>query len=600
MDSLNSAIFVERFALRWHGKTHFAILASDFQQGALFLRTCLTWQQDPNRCHRLHYFAFVERDFSMPARLDSSIGEDINIRELDPLMIELRQKWPPAVRGFHRVYLKQNTVLLTLIFGEFRPQLNEVSAPIDAFILNDASPVLELAVLKQIWRLCRADSFIVSNAMDEQSQDNLRKSGFSSAINRASTQPFLSAHCLRAPKSNDIVPRRKAAIIIGAGIAGCASAASLAQRGWQISIFESQAEIASQASGNHVGLCHPTFSLDDNFQARLSRAGFFATQQKLHELLNANQAVHFAADGHFQIAKDAAAAALMQQILSEQQLPSSLVIWLNAEQAQQQHAVQCEFGGWWFPAGMWINPASVCNGYITADHSLISLELNTYVNEIRYLDSEWHLFNREGHLIASTATLILANAHDAIRLLPDAELALSSSLRSVTRLPAQHINASATGISGLTYLTAEFAGWRCAGASLIDATMSNSEVEAGNLNDLKKLIGPAALIETTGAQTRQCVRPNSADRLPLVGQIPDPRRITHSVHQLLHIPRVAGLYAVLGFGARGLTWHALAAEVLACQLNHEAQGIERSLLDAIDPARFALRRLRKLTSKRQG
>ena len=594
MDGLNCALIAEDFAQRWRTKTHFAVLASDFKQGEMFLCTCLKWLQDPERCQRLHYFAFVSADYSSPKLTEASTSN-----ELDPLIAEVQKKWPHAVRGFHRIYLQQNSIVLTLIFGDFCVQINEVLGPIDAFILNDACPVLEATVLKQIWRLCRADSTIVSTAIDVQSQENLKTTGFSSTINNKHPYPLLSAHCLRAPKSSNLAHCNKEAIIIGAGLAGCSAAASLVERGWQISIFDSQSSIASQASGNHVGLCHPTFSLDDNFQARLSRAGFFVAQQKLNGLLDAKQTVHFAADGHFQIAKDAASAQLMQQIISEQQFPNSLVCWLSAEQAQLQHAIHCDFGGWWFPQGMWINPASTCHGYLNLDKRKINLELNTHINTIKYANSKWQLYNDKGCLVAQTATLILANAHDAARLLPDAELALSSSLRSVTRLPTQHINATTIGLSGTTYLTAEFAGWRCAGASPVDATLSDLAVEASNLNDLKSLIGSAALLDSTGAVTRQCTRPNSADRLPLVGQVPDTSSITHSVHQLFHIPRVDGLYAVLGFGSRGLTWHALAAEVLACQLNQEPQGIERSLIDAIDPARFALRRLRKLTSSQQ-
>ncbi|MGL6040693.1 MAG: FAD-dependent 5-carboxymethylaminomethyl-2-thiouridine(34) oxidoreductase MnmC [Deefgea sp.] len=592
---LNGASLGKTLANRWKGQDHFSILVSKFAQGDDFLNTWQAWRQDSERSQRLHYIAFISSDFSMP-QFDAIAGDAKESSEIYQLVLELQSKWPQPIRGFHRIYLDQNAVMLTLVFGEFSARLNEVSGPIHAFILNHASPVLELTVLKQIWRLCQADSTIETHFSDSLSQDNLKKTGFSFQLEATHSSSLISARCIRAPKTNDITPPSKEAIIIGAGIAGCATAASLAQRGWQILLVDAQLHIASQASGNHVGLCHPTFSLDDNFQARLSRAGFFTTQQKLNDLLNSDQPVHFAANGHFQIAKDCAAAELMQAILKQQQVPSTLVSWVNAEQAQQHYKIRCEFGGWWFPQGMWINPASACNAYINRSINKISLQLNTHVNEIKYSESQWHLFNSDGDLIASTATLILANAHDATRLLPTTELALSSSLRSVTRLPAQNINTSQFGVSGLTYLTAEFDGWRCAGASLVDPSLSDAEIEESNLRDLSNLIGSEALQSSSGAQTRQCTRPNSADRLPLVGQLPNTNPIRHSVHQLFHIPRVTGLYAVLGFGSRGLSWHALAAEVLACQLCNEPQGIERSLIDAIDPARFALRRLRKLTS----
>ena len=45
------------------------------------------------------------------------------------------------------------------------------------------------------------------------------------------------------------------ALVIGAGLAGCASAASLAARGWQVTVLERHAGVAEEASGNPQGCC---------------------------------------------------------------------------------------------------------------------------------------------------------------------------------------------------------------------------------------------------------------------------------------------------------------------------------------------------------
>ena len=599
-ESLNGAFqqMGKQLTQQWKGKDSFAILLSDFKHGHAFLDIFQLWQLDDTHSQRLHCIAFVGNHFSCPPLTSSTLASSEDSTELESLIAELSQKWPLPIASFHRIYLKNNSVMLTLVLGEFESQLFEVSGPIDVFVLNHDGEDLHLQSLKQIWRLSQANSTILSLSSSQTSQDLLVKTGFLPQRHSSPQGSFLTATIQRPPRTQLQCPTTKEAIIIGAGIAGCALANSLAQRGWKIRLIDSQAQIASQASGNHIGLCHPTFSLDDNFQARLSRAGFFTTQQKI-EILHHKQPVHFGMDGHFQIAKDSEAAELMQAILKEQRLPEALVRWLGVQQAISQLNIECEFGGWWLPQGMWINPASSCNGYINECSDNIDLSLNTYIERIDCNASVWHLYDRENRLIASTETLILANAHDATRLLPNTDLALSSSLRSVTRLPANQLETTSAGISGSTYLTAEFDGWRCAGANLVRSNENELEVEASNLNDLANLIGASALLNTAGAQTRQCVRPNSADRLPLVGAVPDTQPISHSVHQLFHIPKAAGLFAVLGFGSRGLTWHALSAEVLACQLNDEPQGIERSLINAIDPSRFVLRRLRKLSSQKK-
>jgi tRNA 5-methylaminomethyl-2-thiouridine biosynthesis bifunctional protein len=68
---------------------------------------------------------------------------------------------------------------------------------------------------------------------------------------------------------------------------------------------------------------------------------------------------------------------------------------------------------------------------------------------------------------------------------------------------------------------------------------------------------------------------------------------TLSGAKLHELPRTPGLYAAFAYGSRGLTWASLAAEVLACELDGEPAPLERTLLDAIDPGRFAMKHLRR-------
>ena len=55
------------------------------------------------------------------------------------------------------------------------------------------------------------------------------------------------------------------------------------------------------------------------------------------------------------------------------------------------------------------------------------------------------------------------------------------------------------------------------------------------------------------------------------------------------IPRQPGAYVLSGYGARGLVWSAIAAELLASQIEGDPLPLERDLCDAVDPARFLLR-----------
>ena len=78
------------------------------------------------------------------------------------------------------------------------------------------------------------------------------------------------------------------------------------------------------------------------------------------------------------------------------------------------------------------------------------------------------------------------------------------------------------------------------------------------------------------------------ERLPLVGRLPD-FDAAGGTERLRDVPRHPGLFGLLGYASRGLTWAPLAAELLAAAIEGEPLPLEASLADALDPARFVLR-----------
>jgi tRNA 5-methylaminomethyl-2-thiouridine biosynthesis bifunctional protein len=51
-----------------------------------------------------------------------------------------------------------------------------------------------------------------------------------------------------------------------------------------------------------------------------------------------------------------------------------------------------------------------------------------------------------------------------------------------------------------------------------------------------------------------------------------------------------GLFACLALGSRGMTWAALAAEIVASRICGEPMPVEGGLLSALSPSRFAERK----------
>lgn len=100
------------------------------------------------------------------------------------------------------------------------------------------------------------------------------------------------------------------------------------------------------------------------------------------------------------------------------------------------------------------------------------------------------------------------------------------------------------------------------------------------------------------------VRCVSANRLPLIGPLVDEAAATAPGFRLrgphAQLPRLAGLYAALAYGSRGLTWSVLGAELLAAQIDGGPLPLESDLVAALDPGRFVLRALQHGHHQGQG
>jgi tRNA 5-methylaminomethyl-2-thiouridine biosynthesis bifunctional protein len=99
-----------------------------------------------------------------------------------------------------------------------------------------------------------------------------------------------------------------------------------------------------------------------------------------------------------------------------------------------------------------------------------------------------------------------------------------------------------------------------------------AESDAGNLERLERMLG--AKVDTANVTNRVAFRSVVPDRLPVVGKIAD------------------GVYGAFAYGSRGLIWAALAAELIAAELEDEPLPLEGKLVDAVNPGRFARRAAR--------
>jgi tRNA 5-methylaminomethyl-2-thiouridine biosynthesis bifunctional protein len=278
--------------------------------------------------------------------------------------------------------------------------------------------------------------------------------------------------------------------------------------------------------------------------------------------------------------------------VERQQPPADYLAYVDREQASRIAGWPLAAGGWWFPSSGWVQPPSLCAANLAAAGDLLRYRCRAAVARLEHASGLWQAFSGNGDMLAEAPVVILANGADIGRFPQTAALPVVSARGQVSHLPAAPGGSPRVVVCRLGYVSPEIDGLRCAGASFdVDDpdTQLRAADHAANLEKLEFMLpGFASSTGHTPLAGRVGFRPASPDRLPMVGAVPAVAGVTPGT-RAQDIPLRPGMFAVTGFGARGLVWSALAAELLASQLEGEPLPLERSLADAMSPARFLLR-----------
>lgn len=560
---------------RWQGRPHFTIVETGFGLGHNFLATWQAWRDDPQACTRLHFIS-VEKH---PFRAEDLVAAHAAAGVPAALSAELVAAWPILTPGLHRLELAGGRVVLTLVLGEAETWLPLCAARADAIYLDGFAPgknpdMWSPAVFRALAGLAAPGCTLATWSVAAAVRSGLAAVGF----HVAKTQGFSGKREMLVGKhagsgDGEATPRARRALIVGAGLAGSAIAERLARRGWDLTLLEAADAPAQGASGNLAGAFRPLPSRDDNLLARLTRAGFLYGLDELRRLGESNCPPRGSACGVLHVARDAAQAAKQRAAVESLQAPIDFLQWLDRDAASARAGRPLAAGAWWFPRGGWIDPPSLCRSRLAAAPGLVA-RYASRVAHLRREDGEWLAYDATGTLLAQAPEVILANAHDATRLLDLSWLPLRGARGQVSHLPTEKFGALSTVVCGSGYLTPAVDGVHALGASFVvddaDSEVRPQEHEE-NLAKLERMLpGAAVSLTPESLKGRVSQRPISPDRLPMVGPIPD-----HT-----------GLWLLSGFGARGLVWGALCAEILACQMTGEAWPVERDLAAALVPARF--------------
>ena len=588
---------------RWAHARVFTILETGFGFGLNFLATWRAWLDDAARPQRLHFVSIEKHPF------DRNALEDLHGRypEFAPLAARLRDAWPSLVPGLHRLHFEDECVTLTLAFGDVTDVLPQLRLSADAIYLDGFAPRQNPAmwsphVMKRLARLARAGTTLATWSSAGAVRDGLAAAGFEVEKRPGfghKREMFSARYAPRWPVRGAVRPAAAAerhAIVVGAGLAGAAVTERLVRRGWRIDLVDRRAPSAA-ARDRLAGVFHPHVSADDCILSRLARNGYLYAVSRWRALERFGYALAWDRCGVLQLAGRTKPEAWMAQTLAALGYPQDYAQYVDRAKAESLCGCALHGGGWWFPGGGWMRPASLVDAQLAAAHAHAFTEAG--VETIAHAEGTWRVMAADGRIVASAPVLVLANAHDAARLAPIGER-VDRVRGQVTYVPVSEIAAPRTIIAGAGYVLPSIDGVVMTGSTYDrgDHARPDARAHEANVARLSHMLprAPRALDAAAldGAVGFRCVAP---DRLPLAGAVPDVQaahacREDLSGAHLADLPRRPGLYCVSGFASRGLTWSALAGELVASVLEGEPLPLEGDLADAIDPARFVLRRLR--------
>jgi len=535
--------------VRWAGRERFVILETGFGLGINFLATWRAWREDPRRCARLHFVSIEKHPFAL---------HDLQaLHERYPELADeagaLHASWPLLVPGAHRLELDGGRVVLTLHFADVAVA-RDLRLAADAFYLDGFSPaknpdMWSPALLRSLSRLAANGATAATWSVAGEVRRSLERTGF---IVRKEKGFGAKGEMLTAvsTRGKDLSPsRERKALVVGAGLAGAAICARLCARGWEVELVERRAGPAQEASGNHAGAFHPIVTPDDSVFARLTRNAFLLSRNLWKDL----PGMKWDPCGLLQLARDERESGSQARAVAG--LPPDYAQLVDREEASRHAGVPLAAGGLWFPGGGWVMPPSLVRAQLDGCSSLLK-----------------RTFSTELQTVPDGRAVILANASGAPALCKVPHLRLRRVRGQLTYLPESALEPPHVVVLRGGMVLPPVEGLCVTGASFDvddeDATV-RADSHQGNLERLKNIL----MLKTQAPKLegRVAFRTVAPDRLPVVGRLGE------------------NVYGAFAFGSRGLIWAALAAEIIAAELEGEPLPVEGTLAKALEPSRFSRR-----------
>ncbi|CAN5809886.1 FAD-dependent 5-carboxymethylaminomethyl-2-thiouridine(34) oxidoreductase MnmC [soil metagenome] len=572
----------------WADRPKWLILETGFGLGLNFLATWHAWRADAHRPRLLHFVSIEAH----PVAPDDLIRAASAYPELADLAEALAAQCHGLLPGFHRLAFDGGTVMLTLCIGDVQPSLRAQRFEADSIFLDGFSPqrnpdMWSAYTLKQVARFARQGTGIATWTIARAVRDALAQCGFKVG-KRIGLPP--KRDCLAGTFAPEWTVRRRDTLpvrieapghcaVIGAGLAGAAVAASLARRGWRVTVLDAGDGPATGASGLPVGLLAPHVSADDALLSRLTRAGIRATWTELQRLLQAGVdwrgtgVIERRADGDTRVPRG-------------WQADGPNESWPADVDRLRRGGLPVDAPALWHSRAAWVRPQRLVEAWL--NHSAITVVYGARVAQLAPQGAAWRLLDEGGQTLVEADRVAIAAGIDSRSLTPqlplqpvrgqvawgyadhDADLPdtpINGDGHLIARVPATNANAARSlWLAGATF-----------DRDSVDLSPHASDTDANRERLARLHPGAAAALAMSSAaaatNTWVGIRCASSDRRPLVGPLDE--------------AACPGVWVSTAMGSRGLTFAALCAELLAAHWHGEPLPLPATLARALDTRRLA-------------
>lgn len=556
-------VFIEGNALPDRFKTgrHFSVAELGFGTGLNFIQTAKLFIETAPSDARLT-FVSIEKHPILKSDLERIYGFWPEMTEISQQILD---QYPPMIKGFHSLSLMNGRIKLILCFGDVAEILPQLSGRFDAWYLDGFTPAKNPEMWSEdiyphIARLTGPGSTLATFSVAGHMRRALRELGFTVEKKKGFGIKWSMTTAKKGGTTPAFAPKKIA--VLGAGIAGCSAARSLAERGHKVTITDRQEKEAAETSGNPIAVVYPKVTSDPSPLGDFHTAAFLYTRHILRVLKISSW---------------------QECGVLRMDMPAAAMIEKNGWPPEFAQASE----GLFHPLAGIVSPPDFCRALL--DHPNIERFFGTKAEKIP----------------EDADAVIVALGHES-KGFPETEWLQLQSLRGqITLARATHASAKLDRvICHEGYITPAIDGLHYLGATFDKEEPGDyavrTEDHAENIEKLNQYLPQLGITMNHVEGGRTGYRTTTPDKLPLIGPCPDYADFLNVFADLRKGAEVTaekkyitGLYVSTGYGAHGMTGAPFAGEIIAALVSDEPLPIPLSLLEYLMPERFIFRDLKR-------